>query len=111
MELIKTLHPEETRQWGIDEWRIVVPGESQKPPLWFDNLTSLVLDRQIKLQLRRLEHVLGRPSANRNLADEHRVLEVRSWLKLEEEIAAIQNSIWAVDPRIEKKLKILAIRD
>lgn len=111
LELIKTLHPEETRQWGIDEWRIVVPGESQKPPLWFDNLTSLVLDRQIKLQLRRLEHVLGRPSANRNLADEHRVLEVRSWLKLEEEIAAIQNSIWAVDPRIEKKLKILAIRD
>ena len=111
LELIKTLHPKAAGQWDINEWHIVVPGKIQNRPLWFDNLNSLMLDGQIKSQLSKIEHALGRPMANGNLADEHRLLEVRSWLRLEEEIAAIQNSTWVVDPRIEEKLKILAIRN
>ena len=67
------------------------------------------IEEEIKSQLSKLENALGRPMANRNLAEEHRLLEVHSWLKIEHEIEAIENSEWIVLPGIEKELEGLAL--
>lgn len=56
-----------------------------------------------------MERTLGRPVANRRLPHDARIAEVRGWLRLDEELAALRRATWArpVDPEAETLLVAL----
>jgi len=63
-------------------------------PHWLDG-PATALEPLIDARLARLERTLGRPAANRRLPRAARLAEVRGWLRLDEELAALRRAIWA----------------
>lgn len=89
----------------ITDWQIVLPGAVAVRPPWLDG-PATALEPLIDARLERLERTLGRPAANRRLPRAARLAEVRGWLRLDEELAALRRATWAriSDPDAETML-------
>ncbi|MGQ4807429.1 ATP-dependent RNA helicase DbpA [Candidatus Entotheonellaceae bacterium PAL068K] len=97
------------RSWKMHAWLLQIPGHGATKPEWLKDVSAPLLELQLEAHLEQLERRLGRPSANRRLPRALRLDEVRSWLRLEEEVRAIQESMWLQidDPDLRSVLRAL----
>lgn len=92
----------------VNEWLLRLPAASGVKPEWLTAASSMALQVQIRARLDALERTLGRPAANKCLPDEAREAEVREWLRLDEELAAIAAAAW-VEPDDDDTRRVLRL--
>jgi len=95
----------------VTDWYIRLPATqgAVKPP-WVANPRPAVLALQLYERLDTLERQLARPAANRRLPVEARLEEIREWLDLDAEIAAMRAARWepVLEPAVASALQALA---
>lgn len=93
LELLAAQAPDAPPRGDITDWFLALPAPPAAPPAWLVG-TAAALGPTIAARLERLERTLGRPAANRRLPRSARLAEVRGWLRLEEELAALRRATW-----------------
>jgi hypothetical protein len=78
----------------VTPWLINFPWAVTSKPEWMQAPNLRALETAIESHLDQLESTLGRPYANRKLPTRIRVKEVRGWLQLDSEVAALIASKW-----------------
>jgi ATP-dependent Lhr-like helicase len=108
LELLAARSPDTPTPGDITDWHIVLPGPLAARPAWL-TCPATALEPLIDARLVRLERTLGRPAANRGLPRAARLAEVRGWLRLDEELAALRRASWArtSDPEAETILRAI----
>lgn len=93
----------------VDNWILRLPGSRPTKPAWLMDVGPGIIDVLIAGHLEALENALGLPSANKHLPLEVRAAEVRSWLNVEQQLEAVQSSVWATvaDPDLSEALHVL----
>lgn len=106
LELLAAQHPAAPPPADITDWLIVLPRAIVGPPEWITRPGAAALAPTLAARLDQLERTLGRPAANRRLPPAARLGEVRGWLRLDEELAAMRRARWArpADPEVETLL-------
>jgi hypothetical protein len=82
---------------SVNEWYLTLDGLGVDKPRWIQDLSGWKIELVVTSKLNSLEHVLGRPMANRRLPLAARVHEVKEWLHIEEELACLKTCIWTSD--------------
>jgi ATP-dependent Lhr-like helicase len=84
----------------VTEYRMSLVGLKRE---WFTSISvrAFQIEQQLSIELDRVENWLGRPLSNRKLPDPLRREELLSWLRLEEELAALATSQWLVTGQAE----------
>lgn len=80
----------------IDNWTLQLPSSKGIKPRWLLDVGPAIVDLLIEDQLEKLEAALGRPRTNRLLPLDIRAAEVRAWLNVEEQLAAVRTSRWVI---------------
>lgn len=99
-----------TDQATATPWFLCLETASVSKPRWLQaGVGPATLEVALGSRLEALEHALGRPTANRRLALDMRLDEVRGWLQLEREVEGIRKSEWLceLDDRIPRLLQRL----
>ena len=108
LELLAAQDPAAPLPGDITDWLIALPGTIAARPAWLSR-PAASLGPAIDARLERLERTLGRPAANRRLPREARLAEVRDWLRLDEELAALRRATWAHTSDPEAETILMAI--
>lgn len=82
---------------SVNEWYLTLDGAGVDKPRWIQDPGGWEIEVAVTSKLNSLEHVLGRPMANRRLPLDARVHEVKEWLHIEEELDCLKTCIWTSD--------------
>lgn len=96
-------------------WHLRLTSGGPARPAWMTSASRAQLEVLVADRLDKLERTLGRPRANSRLPVEARLDEVRGWLGLDVEVAALQDArlLRPGDPGVEWLLEeiVLALRE
>ena len=81
---------------GIDDYTMRLTSGHPEKPHWMSNVGAGVLSATLADQLEKLENTLARPTANKYLPRELRLLEVEGWMNVAAQMAAIASSEWVI---------------
>jgi ATP-dependent Lhr-like helicase len=82
------------KELDFGDFYIRLPGRQPSKPSWLIDVGTATLEVLLPQHLEKLEKALARPKANKKLPIELRIVEVREWLNVPSQLAAIQNSEW-----------------
>ncbi len=91
----------------VNDLYLTLSNDKLDKPSWMISSNPAILSLGLAEKLKHLEFHLARPWANRKLPSEIRLDEIRGWLRLDEEVDLIRNSIWVPvsDKRTKKILR------
>lgn len=79
-----------------NHWYLRIDRVEDDKPGWLDDVSTFTVEGAIPERLPGLERILARPRANRSLPVGVRIDEVKSWLRVEEQIDWLNNAPWTV---------------
>ena len=87
-------------------WHLRLPAGEASKPAWVSAASRSSLDVLVQARVEKLERSLGRPKQNAVLPMEARVDEVRGWLRLDDEVAALRAAriVPVTDPELAQVL-------
>ncbi len=91
----------------VDDLYLALPIEKLDKPSWMVSSEPAILSLGLAQELDRFEYYLARPWANRDLPFNVRLEEIHGWLRLDEEVELIRNSVWfpVSEKRVERVLR------